>query len=547
MGPTGGEPDRTGPVIVGTSPQNGTTNFRGDEVRFEFDKFIDRNSFRQNVSIEPDLAIELDIDFRRKTAIVKFQNDLPENTTIVIKLGVDVTDTDRNKIGESYDLAISTGDVLDSGEVTAKILDADTGRGESGRRVFLYREPADFSTRANYVAQSDTSGTISFNYLSDGEYRAIWVEDLNRNRIWDTGRESAQPFSENIFRVQQDTVSDLGTLYYSVPDTTAPVIEGVGLLSERRLRLRVSESVNWDAGSYFSVIDTLGNEQTRAFPLYLSESDPNVLFAQTDNVLSEGMSYSLLPYGLSDDSGNELAINFDPFSGSSEPDTTGLKTVSHNSGNGLFPDETLEITYTKYIDDDTVVDSLLVFEGDRMFNDWPAVETDRHILRINPRNEAWESGISYEFRVWNPWESEYERINPEIWQRNQLGGIEVVIENSENEESRKRIRLRDSVNSISVDTTLTGNGPLLLDNLPPLQYIITIYEDLNENGRWDSGTIEPYSKPEPYLVRRNIPVREGFTSEVTLDFSAAVSAAEEESEIDDSANMNSFNNENNRQ
>jgi hypothetical protein len=547
MGPTGGEPDRSGPVITGTSPQNGTTNFSGDEVRFDFNKFVDRNSFRQNVSIEPDLAIELDFSFRRKTAIVKFTNDLPENTTVVIKVGVDVTDTNRNKMGESYDLAISTGDVLDSGEVTAKILDANTGRGESGRRVFLYREPADFSSRANYVAQSDTSGTISFNYLSNGEYRAIWVEDLNRNRIWDPARESAQPFSENIFRVEQDSVRDLGTLYYSIPDTTAPVIEGVGLLSERRLRLRLSETVNWSNDSYFSVTDTLGNEQTRAFPLYLSETDQNVLFAQSDNALSEDNSYTLLPFGMSDNSGNELTIQVEPFSGSSEPDTTALRTVSHNSGSGLFPDEPLEITYSKFIDDDAVVDSLLVFEGDRMFDDWPSVETDRHILRINPVNDNWESGIRYEFRVWNPWESERERINPEFWQRNQLGGIELVIENSESEESSKRIRLRDPDNSIAIDTTFTGNGPLLLDNLPPLEYIITIYEDLNENGRWNSGTVEPYSKPEPYLVRRNIPVREGFTSEVTLEFPAAGTTSGLERENDEHVNRNSFNNENNRQ
>jgi hypothetical protein len=37
----------TGPdhVLLETYPASGTTNFDDDEVRFTFDKFVDRNSF----------------------------------------------------------------------------------------------------------------------------------------------------------------------------------------------------------------------------------------------------------------------------------------------------------------------------------------------------------------------------------------------------------------------------------------------------------------------------------------------------------------------
>ena len=518
MGPSGGEPDQAGPVILSTTPENGTTNFDGDEIRFEFNEFIDRNSFRRNVSIEPDLAIELGYSFRRKTAIVEFENELPENTTVVVKVGVDVTDSRRNKMGESYDLAISTGETLDSGEVTATVLDAGTGSGESGRRVFLYREPVDFSQRANYVAQSDTAGNIQFGYLSAGRYRAIWVNDLNRNRIWDSGREPAQPFTVNDFSVEQDQLVNLGTLYVSTPDTIAPSVDGVGLLSDRRFRIRMSETVNWDSEAYFSVTDTLGNESTRAFPLYVSESDPTILFAQSLQPLNEDSSYTLEAFGFSDEAGNSLNIQVDPFIGSSEPDTTALRTVFHNAGSGLFPDEALEVTYTRFIDDESVIDSLLVLEGDQIFADWPGAEIDRHILRILPRNETWESGLRYEFRVWNPWMQEREQINPEFWQRNQLGGIEMSVVNARSGQNDRYVQLRDEENSIRVDTVFTGNGPVLIDNLPPLRYNITIFEDLNNDGTWNPGTVNPYAAPEPYFVRRNIPVREGFTSEVTLEF-----------------------------
>lgn len=542
MGPTGGTPDRTGPIIIDTYPQTGTTNFDDDEVTFYFDKFVDRNSFRQNVSIEPDLGIEFEVSFRRKSVTVSFTNDLPENTTIVVKVGVDVTDTQRNKMTSSYDLALSTGDFLDDGEVVARLQQAKTGARESGQRVFLYREPVDFTQRANYVSQSDTSGTVTFGYLSEGSYRAIWINDVNRNRIWDRERERAQPFKDESFELGRGERADLGTLFYSIPDTVAPRIDGIGLLSERRLRLRLSEPVEWQPGANFTLSDTLDNEITTAWPLYTSASDPNVLFAQTDDALNELQTYTITSQGFTDASGNRLRVDIAPFTGSSEPDTTGLRTISHNAASGLFPDEPLEVKYSKFIDDNIVVDSLLVFEGDQMFREWEATEVDRHILRIWPSNSEWQSGIRYEFRVWNPWESEHERINPDIWQRNQLGSIEVNVENAD-DEIPKILRISDTNNSILVDTTFTES--IEIENLPPLQYKIIVFEDVNGNGVWDSGSVDPFIKPEPYALRRSVPVREGFTSEVTLEFPrrTEITDIEDEQQYEDNRELEQENND----
>jgi hypothetical protein len=512
MAPTGGEPDRTGPRVLETYPPSGTTNFEGNEVRFKFDKFVDRNSFRQNISVEPDLGIEFEVDFSRRTGIVSFSRPLPENTTIIVQAGTDVTDTNRNKMERPYEIALSTGDVLDEASITARILDATTGRGDSGKRIFLYREPYDLTQRANYVAQTDTSGRANFGYIAEGTYKAFWVDDINRNRIWDRNRERAQPFRFETFDVAHGDSMDLGTLYFSAPDTVAPRIEGVGLLSEKRLRLRLSEKVTWRPGAFLSVTDTLENEITRAYPLYESEDEPTVVFAQSVEPLGESQTFTLKPEGFTDRAGNRLRVDFSPFSGSAEPDTTILRTVFHNAGSGLFPDEALEVAYTKFIDDNNVVDSLQVVAGDQVIDNWPYVELDRHILRIIP-DENWESGIRYQFRVWNPWEEDREQIEPDIWQ---LGGIEITMENDD-PDVLNYVTLTDRDESIRVDTTF-ADGTLLIDNLPPLEYKIIVFEDVNENGRWDPGVVDPYERPEPYAIRQSVPVREGFTSEVEMVF-----------------------------
>jgi len=108
VAPSGGPPDREPPVVTGTTPANETTNFDGNEVRFQFDKFVDRNSARQNISIEPNLGLDFEVDFSRRTVIVKFLDPLPENTTIIVQLGTDITDTRNNNMSSSYELAFST-------------------------------------------------------------------------------------------------------------------------------------------------------------------------------------------------------------------------------------------------------------------------------------------------------------------------------------------------------------------------------------------------------------------------------------------------------
>lgn len=514
MGPSGGEPDQQGPEVVDTDPDNRTTNFDGNEVSFSFDQFIDRNSFRQNVSVQPDLGIQYEVDFRRKTATVEFLSPLPDNTTLIVKLGTGVTDTDRNEMDAPFDLALSTGNVLDDANITGRLLSAETGRGQNGQRVFLYAEPYDLSQRARYVAETDTSGRIHFGYLSDGNYKIFYVNDLNQNRIWDQGREAAQPFYQETYELVRDDSLDIGTIYISSPDTVAPKVDGVGLLSEIRMRLRLSEEVVINEESEFVITDTLGSEFTRAVPLYTSDEDATVLFAQTFEALPDTMQFLLEANNITDDAENPLQVGVSPFIGSAQEDTTALQTISHNAGSGLFPDEALEVTYSRFINDDAVVDSLIVLEGDVIRENWQPLEVDNHILRIFPQQQ-WESGIRYQFRVWNPWTEERELIEPEIWQKNQLGGIELTVENNDSTIA-SYLTLTDQVESIRVDTTFTGF--VFVDNLPPLTYQATVFEDVNGNGSWNPGTVVPYSAPEPYGIRNEIPVRDGFTSEVTIPY-----------------------------
>ena len=524
VAPSGGPPDREPPVVTGTTPANETTNFDGNEVRFQFDKFVDRNSARQNISIEPNLGLDFEVDFSRRTVIVRFLDPLPENTTIIVQLGTDITDTRNNNMSSSYELAFSTGPEIDDGNVIARLRDPDEGSVNEGERVFLYQSPVDFSEPANYVAQSDTSGEINFSYLREGMYSAIWVDDVNRNRIWDRDREFAQPFHQEEFEVVKGEEVDLGTIFIQRPDTVSPNINGVGLLSETRLRLRLSEPVEWQDNASITIQDSLGEDYSTAFPLYTDIEDPQVVYAQALDPLDEEQRFSVIPEGFTDRAGNPLRSNVDPFAGSAEPDTAALRLIEDNLTDGIFNNESVEITFSRFIDDNSITDSLLVFEGDQMIEDWEFVDVERNILSINP-DIIWQSGVSYEFRVWDPYVREYATFRPDIWQPNQLGAIEFTAAGGL-PEGENRLRLYDDNRKVDIDTVFTDT--LEIDRLPPLSYTARVYRDVNGDGRWNSGSVDPFEAPEPYFMQRDIPVREGFTSEISVEFIPALEAKEDE-------------------
>lgn len=484
-------------------------------MRFNFSKFPDRSSVRQNVTIEPNIGIQFEVSFSRKTAVVEFTRDLPENTTILVKLGADVSDTRNNKIDSSFDLAFSTGPVIDEGRIIARLRDADRGSVNAGERVFLYREPIDFSEQANYVAQSDTSGQIEFSYLREGTYSAIWVDDINRDRRWNSERERAQPFHNDTVEVIQGVEKDLGTIYIQRPDTLSPRLNGVGLLSEVRLRLRLSEEVIWRDDAELSIVDSLDNFYTTAYPLYKSVSEPTVLFAQSEDPLEDNQQYNVRQSGFTDKAGNSMQIVTELFPGSSEPDTTQLRIISDNADGGLFPDEAFEIIYSKFIDDAAVTDSLVVFEAETQRAGYELIEVDRNRLRILPDGE-WQAGVRYQFGVWDPDFVERKTLQPDIWQRNQLGSIEFIPSDSDTIK-QTRLILSDENNKVDIDTVYTGS--IEISNLPPVPYTAKIFRFGNNGNQWNPGRVVPFRAPDPYFLRREIPVREGFTSEVNVEFS----------------------------
>lgn len=511
--PTGGPPDEEGPKIIRTEPETGTTNFSKQSITLHFSEFIERSSLRQAIVIEPDIGLSYNIDWGRKSAEVKFDRQIPDSTTLILTVGTELKDTNNNGMSSPQKVAVSTGAEIDRGEITGRIIDAATGEGAEGRRVLLYREPYDITQKANYIASTDTSGQFQFSYLPQGKFKLFWVDDRNRNKIWEPQQERAQPFMEEFMTLKKGQKDTLGTLFSTTVDSTKPTLQGVGLFSSKRMRMRFSEDIVLSDSANIVVTDTLGNVYGDAWPLYIQPGEPYILFAHSRDSLASKSSYSLTTIGIFDESENPVDEYSGSFTGSAQEDTTQQRIIKRNTTSGYYPNQSFEVTYAKPIDESAITDSLKVVEGDSLFDSWSNITLEQNILRINP-DQQWKDGVEYEVRVWDPRVEDYRKFNPQIWHSSQMGVLNIMMQDSTIKNVRLTLENEDS--GFKRDTMFTDQ--IEIDNLPPLNYKLTVYHDENNNGQWDYGQVDPYIKPESYYIRKQVPVEKGLTGDLSIEF-----------------------------
>ncbi|MEO1023120.1 MAG: Ig-like domain-containing protein [Bacteroidota bacterium] len=514
--PTGGPADKSAPELLLTKPESGTVNFKGRSFTFAFDKWMNRGSISNAITVEPELGLSYDVKWKRKTATIQFRDEFPDSTTIIVTLGTDLADSRGNKLASPVRIAVSTGDEIDSGEIYGLIRSAETGKGATGD-VLLYREPVDITQRAAYSIQTDTSGFFQFSYLREGNYQAFYVDDRNRNKIWEPELEQAQPFFRSQIKLEKGAQDTLDVIYIAETDTIAPDLQGLGLLSSQRMRLRFDESIFLSETTSLTVTDSVGAFLSSVTPLYVSETDDFILFAHSDTMLSADASYQLRITGIEDAAGNSDSLRSAVFAGSSQQDTTLQALLGASNGAGIYPDEPVEVVYRTLINDQEIIDSLVVVEGEVSFNEWPALRVNGNRLEVLPQEDTWIEGVNYQFLFWNPNTRRRQLVEPELWEEVDYGEIEIRWDSaSVVTDTPLTVRIESKETGITIDTTLTTQT--LINNLPPVDYRLTAFEDENKNGIWDPGSIFPYQKPERYFIRPKVSVRKGFTSEVILSF-----------------------------
>lgn len=193
--PTGGPEDEQPPILLKVEPENYTTNFKGGKIRLEFDEFIKLKEVGKQLVISPPQKNKPLIRPQGTTARfveLTLLDTLNENTTYAINFGQSIVDNNEENPFNFYTYVFSTGDVLDSLEVTGILSDAFKRKVDPFVSIMMYRIDSSYTDSVVYKrlpdyigSTTDSTSTFSIGNLSAGKYRVVAIKDNNSNNLFD--------------------------------------------------------------------------------------------------------------------------------------------------------------------------------------------------------------------------------------------------------------------------------------------------------------------------------------------------------------------------
>jgi uncharacterized protein (DUF2141 family) len=186
--PTGGPKDEEPPVVVKSIPEQNALNFTGNEIIVEFNELIKITDVSQKLMISPPVNEQPTVTTSARRLMVKFKEDLQPNTTYTLEFADALSDNNEGNILENFRVSFSTGQIIDSLEISGFLFDAQTLAPVASALVMVYANLADSAFRTQVplrVTKTDSKGHFSIKNLASGKYRVYGLEDSNRNYKYD--------------------------------------------------------------------------------------------------------------------------------------------------------------------------------------------------------------------------------------------------------------------------------------------------------------------------------------------------------------------------
>ena len=343
--PDGGWYDEQPPKIVSTSPADQSVNFNGKRVIINFDEYIKIDNATEKVVVSPPQLELPEIKGQGKRIVVDLKDSLKANTTYTIDFSDAISDNNENNPLGNYTFTFSTGDVIDTMEVSGHVLNAEDLEPIKGILVGLYTvDDATDTTAQNgrfaqfaeqpmlRVSRTDSRGRFVVKGVAPGNYRiyalqdvdgdykfsqkseilafqdriitpsskpdirqdTIWADSLHIKSITRVGYTHFLPddivllafnevLTDRFFLKSERKEAECFTLFFSGGDEQLPVIRGLNFDEHDAFLTETSERN--DTVTYWLRDTTLVNQDTLRMEVqYMMTDSTGVLVSQTDTL-----------------------------------------------------------------------------------------------------------------------------------------------------------------------------------------------------------------------------------------------------------------------
>ena len=182
--PEGGPKDTTPPKVIKCLPENQSAHNSRKKVSIYFDEYIKLENANEKVVISPPQMEMPEIKASGKKISVELLDSLKQNTTYTIDFSDAIVDNNEGNPLGLFTYSFSTGETIDTMEVSGTLLEAENLEPIKGLLIGLHRNIADSAfTRLPFdrVSRTDSRGRFTIKGVAPGTYRIYALEEADGN------------------------------------------------------------------------------------------------------------------------------------------------------------------------------------------------------------------------------------------------------------------------------------------------------------------------------------------------------------------------------
>lgn len=555
--PNGGPYDETPPKFVSSTPVPNQINYTGKKIEILFDELIQIEKPSENVIITPPQMELPVIRSAGKKAVIELKDTLKPNTTYTIDFTNSISDNNEKNVFENFSFAFSTGDIIDTLEVSGVLLNAENLEPMPGITIGLHNNLEDSAfVKLPFVRTSRTNdkGQFTIRNITPGTYHIFALNDVNRDYKFDQPGEDIAfldsvivPSFELTTRQDTtwkdsltiDTIRTVGytrffpdnielrlfkekferqymvkperpdekyfTLRFNTKLDTVPVPVPINFTPEDSTWYFVQQTEGGTAVNYWLADSTVWKQDTLQVQVSYPKSDSlNILRPQTDTV--------------------QLVLRRRPAEKKKkkkkdEPDPIVFLGIQVDAPSSMDLFDTISVTFNEPVLD---INKEMFFLDQKIDTVWNTVDFDFFPDSTNSLNyfirRPWKYGEEYRIEVdsaaihslygkWNDFFTGEFKIKKE----DEYGYLYLNINGVD---TTAFVELLSSGDAPVRKAKVKDGGVLFMD-LKPDKYYARIVIDTNGNGVWDTGNYiekrqpeEVYYSPKMYEIMQNWQVEE---------------------------------------
>ena len=559
QGPTGGPKDETPPKVMKSIPLNGALNFKKKEIQIIFDENIKVEKPNETIIISPPQAKQPDVKGNAKVVSIVFEDDLKDSTTYTVNFGNSIVDLNENNPLKDFRFAFSTGNEIDTLQISGKLINADDLNPVSGVIIGIYADDNDsvfFKKPFLRIGKTDEDGRFTIDNCKPGKYQIYALGDVSKDYFYQPGESVA--FIDSLispFAIQEEKTDTLWKDSVTV-DTVSNIIATRFLpdnllfkyFKENKKRQYFVKSERKKSQSFTLFFNTTAAQLPEIKPLN---------FEWTNKVLiQKNATLDTLTYWLKDSSVYNIdtltmtltyqktdslfqlvpqtdTINIFMRKAAVNPKAKSKKTtpeiefykINTNASSSFDLYNPLLITFEAPLDSVDLTKLKLQQKIDSTFKElplkWRQVDSTRMLFAVDYK---WEPEKLYEFNIDSASiKSIYNLTNNKL-------NVDIKIKSLDEYSALKILattfdslivyQLLDTKDNVLITKKAQLKGTLF-EYLKPGDYYLRAFVDKNKNERWDTGDILTRKQPEEmYYYPKKFSLRANWEFEETWDLKA---------------------------